>query len=245
MSTARAQAEAPATPTYEGIVDSIVEMLRASGALPASTADPTPWEAFQRLSKVVHESYRVPATTITPIMRRLLFGLGWAALPRHLVGVGTYVGYAFTWLLRQRQDPEAPGLFDAAAGIDIDREANASARENARALEHGERLAFLDMDGADGLAAWEHPIDLLYLDVDDPVTGKQDYRRLLEAAAARLAPGALVLAHDPCVEAFQPEFERYHEYLRQSEDFLGPWVLPIDACGLSVAARARGTEEIA
>jgi len=168
-------------------------------------------------------------------MRRLLFALGLAARPHNVVGVGTYVGYTFSWLLRDRSDTEAAPFFDAAVGIDVDSQANILARRNCAVLDHGVRLGFMDADGVVAVASLEKPIDLLYLDLDDPPRGKAAYQRVLQAAYPRLQPGALVLAHDPCVKAFEQDFAAYHYYVRESGLFSGPWILPVDVCGLSVA----------
>jgi predicted O-methyltransferase YrrM len=219
--------------TYEELVDGIVAVLRRKGAV--SSSRPTPWDAFLALSHAVHEGFEIPATTVTPVLRRLLFALGFAARPRNLVGVGTYVGYAFAWLLRDRGDARAGPFCESARGIDVDRDANRLARRNCARLGHGSRLTFVDGDGTlDRI--YERPVDLLYLDLDDADRRKAGYVLALRAASARLRPGALVLAHDPCVPMFAGDFAVYHEFVRESPRFDGPWVLPVDECGLSVAA---------
>jgi predicted O-methyltransferase YrrM len=219
--------------TYEEIVDRILERLASAGAL-RETNDERTWDSFGRTSAVIHHTFDIPPTAVTPMMRRLLFALGRAARPRTIAGVGTYVGYAFAWLLGDASDPAAH-RFDRAVGIDVDRVANEQARRNCDALGHADRLSFLDEDGAEALRRWEHgPIDILYLDLDDPVRGKRPYVDVLAAALPHLAPGALVLGHDPCVERFKDDIARYHEFVRASS-LLGPWVLGVDACGLSVA----------
>lgn len=220
--------------TYESIVEYILTILRRAGALPPDPV-PTPWDAFLRLSDLIHETYEIPSTTFTPIMRRLLFALGFAARPSNIVGVGTYVGYTFSWLLRCRSDPEAAPFFETAMGIDVDAQANALARRNCAILGHGERLTMVDADGVVAVTGSRQPIDLLYLDIDDPLTGKSAYWRVLDAALPHLPWGALVLAHDPCVPNFAQDFAIYHRYIQESGLFFGPWVFPVDACGLSIA----------
>src|SRR5260370_23434 len=92
--------------TYEEIVDSVVAMLQRAGVLPGDCVR-TPWDSFLRLSNLIHETYKVPSTTFTPIMRRLLFALGLAARPLNVVGVGTYVGCTPSGFLRDRTDAAA------------------------------------------------------------------------------------------------------------------------------------------
>lgn len=220
--------------TYEDIIDGLLDLLRRADCL--ALADlPTPWDSFLRLSDLIHNSYEVPSTTFTPVMRRLLFALGYASQARNIVGVGTYVGYTFSWLLRDRSDPEAAPYCEMAVGIDVDSSANALARRNCDLLGHGQRLTFIDSDGEAAIADSDWPIDLLYLDLDDPATGKSGYKRVLKTALDHLRPGALVLAHDPCVPAFRKDFESYNELVNGCERFRRSWTFPVDVCGLAVA----------
>lgn len=220
--------------TYEEIVDALLASMTAVHAL-SPPVPPAPWDAFVRLSSTIHQTFTIPSTTFTAIMRRLLFGIGWAARPRRLVGLGTYVGYTFAWLLRDRSDETAAPFLERAVGIDVDPQANALARRNCEILRHGARLSFLDADASETLAAWEDAIDLLYLDLDSPDTGKAGYAEALQAALPHLASGALVLAHDPCVLRFRDDFDAYHDFVSRSGRFSHSWVLPVDVCGLSVA----------
>jgi predicted O-methyltransferase YrrM len=220
--------------TYEELVDSIVVALQEGAVLPPQRA-PTPWDSFIRLSDLVHANYRVPFTTITPVMRRLLFALGFAARPATIVGVGTFVGYAFTWLLRDRADKASGPHFNFGLGLDIDGEATALATRNCQYLGHREHLRYHTEDGVTAVAALCRPIDLLFLDLDDPVTGKAGYVEVLRAALPRLRPAATVLAHDPCVERFQEDFAHYHEFVESTDAFSDVCVIPLDACGLALA----------
>lgn len=223
--------------TYEDIVDVIIERFRRADVLPPATGT-TPWNAFVRLSNLIHGTYEIPDTTVTPVMRRLLFGLAVAARSVNIVGVGTYVGYPFSWLLRDRADRESVGerQWETATGIDVDEGANIVARRNCSVLGHDERLRFLTVDGVVGVSRSTPAIDLLFIDLDDQVRRKAAYRDVLEAALPQLQVGALVLAHDPCVPAFEKDFAAYHGLIRESGLFRGPWVLRVDGCGLSVAA---------
>ena len=220
--------------TYEEIVECIVSFLTKVAGLEKSQSS-IPWNAFLRLSDLIHSQFGIPFTTFTPIMRRLLFGIGYASHPGTIIGVGTYVGYTFSWLLRTRTDDEAPACFTTALGIDTDKGANGVARQNCEILGHGSRLRYLDAEGSAWIRASNMPIDLLYLDLDDPVTGKSGYESVLEGSLPYLRSGALVIAHDACVKAFDQDFTRYHNAIRNSGRFRGPWVFPVDACGLSVA----------
>jgi|SRR5687767_554824 len=220
--------------TYEDIIDGLLDLFRRADGLPAAVS-PTPWESFLRLSDLIHNRYEIPSTSFTPIMRRLLFALGYASQARNIVGVGTYVGYTFSWLLRDRSDPEGAPYCEMAVGIDVDAGVNALARRNCDLLGHGQRLTFIDSDGEIAIANSDWMIDLLYLDLDDPATGKSGYERVLKAALDHLRSGAIVLAHDPCVPAFRKDFDSYNDLVSRCEMFSRSWVLPVDACGLAVA----------
>lgn len=226
--------EDPKEITHEDVIDGIIVLLQEAGACPGNSR-PVDWDVFLRLSELVHRTYEVPSTTFTPLMRRLLFALGAVTTPDYVVGVGTYVGYTFSWLLRDRSDREGGPFVKRAVGIDINKEANAVARQNCSALGHRDRLSFVGSDGASALNRFNGSVDLLYIDLDNEIKGKSEYRNVLEAAMPHLRPHAMILAHDPCVEAFSEDFERYHNFIRESGKFHGAWVFPVDACGLSVA----------
>jgi hypothetical protein len=225
--------------TFEAIVEDVIGLMRDAGALPSDSLS-IPWDSFLRLSELVHSSFVVPSTTLTPIMRRLLFATGYATHASQLVGIGTHVGYAFAWLLRDRSDAVCGPFLTRATGFDTNAEATALASKNCSVLGHGSRVQFVNQDGVAGLNLMKHTIDVLYLDLDDPLTGKRGYRAALEAAVAHLKSGSLVIAHDPCVTKFTEDFNYYHDYVRHSGLFAACWVFPVDRCGLSVAVRKRG-----
>lgn len=231
--TARSELPGDAGPTQEELIDLTLAALHGAGAVPRAPA--APWDAFVRLSDRVHAAYRIPSTTFTPAMRRFLFALGWAVGPRTIVGVGTFVGYTFTWLLRDRTDPEAGPFFDLAIGVDVDGDSTRLAVENCTVLHHGDHLRFVAADGVTAVAGMSMAIDLLFLDLDDPVTGKAGYVDVLGAALSRLNPGALVVAHDACVPRFRADFDRFFDFIESTGRFLGPWTLALDASGIALA----------
>jgi predicted O-methyltransferase YrrM len=230
----RGTAAAAPSPTLGEIVGALVGVLQQEGALPTGRGE-VPWEAFGRLSSRVHAEFHVPGTTVTAVMTRLLFALGFLARPRAVLGAGTYVGYAFAWLVRDRDDPAAAPYCTSAVAVDTDATATDLARGNLGKLGHGAALRVVTADAHEVLRNRREPLDLLYLDVDDPTSGKAAYASLLRAAEPALAPGALVLAHDPCVPKFTDDFQAYHDAVVESPRLSGPWVVPVDFCGLSVA----------
>lgn len=187
------------------------------------------WPAYESATEVI-SCFEVPQSTISPAMRRLLFSLAYVTRPTVVVGAGTYVGFAFSWLLAGAA-PHRSLL--AAHALDIDPEASSIARRNLARLA----IDFVSVEVADAVAwltANTAPISLLFIDIDSPDRRKAGYLDVLRAAQSSLASGAIVLAHDPCVARFAADFHTYHEYIRASELFRDPVILPIDECGLSV-----------
>lgn len=222
--------------TYESIAESIIHFLKISSSHGERLDLAVPWDSFIKLSNLIHENYVIPSTTFTPMMRRLLFALGIAAKPSTIVGIGTFVGYTFSWLLRDRSDTSIVKLTNA-LGIDIDSEANVIARKNCWTLGHQDRLSFRDEDGIHAMRSINFPIDLLYLDLDSPVEGKRGYADIVKESMPHLLPGSMIVAHDACVPKFRTDFINYHGYLQGMGVFEGPWTFPVDACGLSITIR--------
>lgn len=216
--------------THEELVDRLVQGLATR--VPLSSARSCRWGDFGEYSRLVHTSFEVPSTTVSPVMRRLLFALGHASAGT-LVGVGTYVGYGFAWLVGGMWSASS---LTVAVGIDIDIDANAIARRNFASLPFADRVHFVDGPGEE-IDHSDEPVDVLFLDLDDSVTGKSGYTDILEKAAHRLSPGALVVAHDPCVERFAADFIRFHAAIGSSPMLEGPWILPVDSCGITLAVR--------
>ncbi len=210
------------------IAGQVVEIVgRGGGPLDASRVD---WREFERLAALIRPSFIVPSTTITPVMARVLFALGAARAPRAVLGIGTYVGYGFAWLLGRDRGLGAR----SAVGIDVDAVANTIARHNLALLGYGDRLRIIDGDGIALAPQHASDAELLFVDLDDPTTGKTGYRDVLSGVVEDLPPGALVLAHDPSVPKFSDAFRFYVDYARESGRLARDWVFPIDDCGLSV-----------
>jgi len=221
------------SPTYDKVAEYCLEILVRGGALPRQSFTPD-WNAFSRLSRKVHERFHIPSTTFTPIMRHLLFLLASYKAPRAIVGAGIYVGYTFAWLIRDAEDCPRTDAPQSIIGLDVDEDAIAIARQNCALLNHGKGLSLLKQDALEYLHGRVEPIDCLYVDIDAPNGRKDAYVDVLAAAAPRLTSGALVLAHDPCIAAFAQAFKSYHGLVERDRRLRGPWILPVDACGLSI-----------
>ncbi|MBY5345161.1 class I SAM-dependent methyltransferase [Rhizobium leguminosarum] len=212
------------------IVDASFAILTSCGILkrPVPSFEPSLYEAAQGR---IEPHFEVPQTTISPLMRRFLFHFARATQPQFIYGAGTYVGFAFAWLISGRQVGD--GDFNA-RGVDCDSAATIIARRNMTWLE---TIGTLDLPVADALIDLESssdPIDLLFIDVDAVDTRKSLYTDILECAKPHLRSGALILAHDPLVAAFRNDFERFFAYIEHQDCFGPNCILPLDDCGISV-----------
>ena len=232
--TAPAQEPANAA-ELDGITADVLARLAAAGFFGDGAAAPAfPADRFAALDERVRATFAVPHTTMTPLARRLLFGLAAAHQPAVSVVLGTFVGYAAVWLFGPALPPEPLVTARLLAGCDIFDAAIDQARANFAALqpEHGVRLEVAD--AYEFVDRFAEPIDLLYLDVDSAEHGKRDYLGLLRRAQDRLAPGAPVLAHDVTHPYYLDDVAPYQEAVRDKARFRRTATLHIDPCGLEV-----------
>jgi predicted O-methyltransferase YrrM len=222
----------PVPPSLEDVADFAVAILRTAGIIDPGAPQPD-WIAFAQAQRRI-ESFEVPWTTITPLMRRFFYALSAAAQPERMIGAGTYAGFAFAWLVMGHAQGGSLPRFVEAVGLDIEAEATALARRNAAALDLGARLRFEQAEAATWLRTCSTPISLLYIDIDAPGSRKSGYVEVLRAARRKLIPGALVVAHDACVPLFASDFDRFHEAIKDDSGLVGPQVLQLDECGVSV-----------
>lgn len=210
-----------------------MERLSAVGII---TEPRYPADDFHALRARVGEAFEVPQTSITPIMSRTLFALSASLRPRRIVGIGTYAGNGLVWLA-------GPALWGRRAtdaqvvGCDIDPGACELARRNFRRLDSAEPVELRCCDGHELLAEGDDPIDVLYLDADDPTIRKGVYRSLLEQALPRLRPDAVVLAHDVMLPIFAADLRPYLEMVREGGGFRASLALAVDGCGLELTIR--------
>lgn len=215
----------------------VLTRLAGAGFFPAR--DPLfPASHFHEFDTRVRSAFSVPHTTMTPLARRVLFGVAAAQQPRTTVVLGTFVGYAAAWLFGPALPPDplfAPGRM---VGCDLLEPAVLQARSNFDALRPDPSVAspvelvvedaYAFLDRIDG------KIDLLYLDVDSDKRGKRDYLGLLERAEEHLADHALVLAHDVTHPFYVQDVAGYQQAVRDRSRFRRTATLRIDPCGLEI-----------
>jgi predicted O-methyltransferase YrrM len=223
----------PIAPHLEEVAEFALGIVKRTGLIDSDAPAPD-WDSYARIQSTI-EGFDVPWTTITSVMRRFFYAISAAAGPAHIVGAGTYVGFGFAWLVMGRARGRSARPLLNAVGLDIDGEATATARRNTAALDLDGVLRFEQTEAVKWLRACQDPISLLYLDIDAPSARKSGYLDVLEAARPRLSAGALIVAHDACVPLFASDFERYHEVIEHDPGLVGPVVLPLDECGVSLA----------
>jgi predicted O-methyltransferase YrrM len=213
----------------------------ARGVLPDR---PLPdWQAYRGFRARVRDTFTVPETSITPLMARILYGVAHLARPARVLGVGTYAGNALVWLIGPGFDAHGSYRGQRAVGIDIDPAATALARANLGRLGVDDRV---ELVCADGHRAGElgHDWDLLLLDADDPDRRKGIYLSLLDATYPALAAGALVLAHDICVDRFREQMARYQTVVADPSSFERTVSLEVDECGLEISIKGSMRERV-
>jgi predicted O-methyltransferase YrrM len=212
------------------IIDTACGALVADGILPEGFPgfDPSLFAAAQ---KCIESNFIVPQTTISSIMRRFLFHLAFGARPSHIYAAGSYVGFAFAWMVAGRQ---AHGTNFIGRGVDIDAVATQTARRNLSHLACGSQVGVEVTDALEDLQRAGPVMDMLFIDIDSPDGRKAAYRDIIEAARPRLGPGALVLAHDALVPIFADDFRRYFDWIEAASSFGATSILPLDECGIAV-----------
>jgi predicted O-methyltransferase YrrM len=194
-----------------------------------------PWADFHRLRERLHETFEVPATTLTPLTARVLFGLAALHRPRRIAVCGCYAGNLMAWTAGGGFGPFARYPGERAVGIDTDSDATALASANfARAgFSAGTRAVTGDAFDPRRFAG-EGPWDLLLIDIDVPGARKSGYARVLQGWLPYLAPGAVVVAHDVSHPVFAWDLRHYRDYALDS-GAAASTTLPIDDCGLEVS----------
>jgi predicted O-methyltransferase YrrM len=195
----------------------------------------TSWSAFDRLSTIISEKFRTETTSISPEMSAFLFAISQVSKRDGLVGVGTFQGYAFSWLLQDFFESDFT-KWNYASAIDTSIDCCILAQKNLNYLNYGARLSIINADGLETLRQHQFPISLLYLDIDDPVSRKSGYADLFSSALPNIVSGGLVLAHDCAVDKFSEDFAKLKDRVVSSKLAKGYLELKFDDCGIAIAA---------
>jgi len=226
--------------TEEENIRIAIEEMRRYGVLPEGRDyDPSKFEA---LREAVRKNFRIPWTSITPPMERLLYAIAAIKRPRTIVGIGIYCGNTLVWNVGPACGSGRVYRADRLVGVDIDREAIELARENFRRIG-AEEVELLAEDGHEFLERIDHPIELLYLDAYGPLPGtngpstKLIYLTLLQRAYDKIPKGGLVIAHDTLPAWFVRSARKYLEFVRDKAHFQVSLSIEPDREGLEVSMK--------
>ncbi|MEV4320520.1 hypothetical protein [Actinocrispum sp. NPDC049592] len=213
------------------IAQDMLDVCVHGGVLPPPPDDL--WDLFARTHASIRENFRIPATSLSPVAARVLFGVAACTQPARLAGLGTYVGNLFAYLAGPGFGPYRCYDGDLAIGIEIDEGAAAAARQNFEAAGFTPGATFETRDARNPIPAIK-PWQLLLVDADDPHRRKAVYHDLLVAWQACLAPRGVVLAHDTRYPAFAEQVAPYLDLVR-GPGFEISVPLPVDEYGLELS----------
>jgi predicted O-methyltransferase YrrM len=214
--------------------------LHRLGLLDGHDYDPKP---FALLRTAVRQHFEIPWTSITPPMERLLYALGAVQRPRVVVAMGIFCGNTLVWNVGAAAGPGKVYDAERLVGVEVEPGSVELARRN---FEHigAAGVEILREDGHDTLARFHGSIELLYLDAsgsgkeaDPRRRGKSIYTTLLEAACDRLAPGALVIAHDTIPAWFPKQAQAYLDAVRDPRRFRASAEVRIDEQGVEITRK--------
>ncbi|MFB3892554.1 MAG: class I SAM-dependent methyltransferase [Phycisphaerae bacterium] len=215
------------------VVDAALAALVREGILPHGRYDHAKFLAHRQ---AVRELFDIPWTGITPRMQRLLYATSAIRRPAVMLAAGVFCGNTFISNAGAAVGPGACYAARELIGVEIKPEEADRARRNVRRIDPT-GLARIVADDAVSVAAGFHgQIDLLYLDADGAGgKGKGIYLDIVEAAAGKLTPGALVLAHNSVNCASR--LSDYLAHVRDVRNFRASINIIMDGEGLEVSAK--------
>ena len=155
------------------------------------------------------------------ILRVLAESLG----ARHIVEIGTSIGYSGTWFcLGLRQTGGKLTTFEIDAGR------AATARANFKRAGVDNLVTLVEGDAHENVAKLEAPIDILFLDAD-----KEGYLDYLNKLLPKLRPSGLVIAHNMNQRQADPQFVK----AITSNPELETVFMNLDTSGISVTMKKR------
>ncbi len=175
----------------------------------------------------------VDVTSLTPAAARVLLAIGGHAgrSGARLVVIGAYQGLFAAWMQAGTETPLDIAL------VDPDRDALNRAVDNLDRLEVRPKAVVPVGRGWrdwDGLADWVRHDGVVFVDLDDPTTGKWDYLDVLEMFLTTATAPSWCVFHDTCLPRFADVGGGVRE-LAMSRTAPHA-VLPVDTCGMTVVA---------
>jgi len=215
------------------VVDAALAALRGAGIIPHTAYDSAKMLAHRR---AVQELFEIPWTAISPRMQRLLYALNAITQPHNMLAAGVFCGNTFISNAGAAVGPGACYAAGELIGIEIKPDEAQRAERNVRRIDPTGTARVVAADAVQFVADFPGRIDLLYLDADGAGgRGKGIYLDILEACFDKLAPGALVLAHNS-VNGGEP-LACYLDYVRSSGALTASLNVVLDPEGLEVSMK--------
>ena len=206
------------------VVHGVLTALHAEGFLSGTNYNE---DLFMAHRNAVKERFEIPWTGISPRMQRLLFAINAISRPKIMVAIGVFCGNTFISNAGAAIGPGACYTAERLVGIEIVDEEAKRARRNVQTVDSESIAEIISGDGVAWLESFDGLIDLLYIDADGA------YLPIIEqAAAGKLKPRALVLAHNSI--NLESELKDYLTYVRSPSNSLRSLNVMIDDQGLEV-----------
>lgn len=219
--------------TEIAVVGEALAVLREEGILPHTDYDLGKILAHR---KAVRELFEIPWTAITLRMQRLVYAINAIAQPQTMIAAGVFCGNTFISNAGAAVGPGACYTAKDLIGVEIRPEEAERAERNVRRLDPTGVARVVAADAIDVVREYPVAPDLLYLDADGSGgRGKGIYLEILEACHERMAPGAIVLAHNSVNGG--PPVQPYLDWVRDPAHCRASVNVVIDIEGLEVTAR--------
>lgn len=215
------------------VVDAALAALLEAGVLGSAEYD---HEKFLAHRREVAEKFEIPWTAITPRVQRLIYVINAITRPANMIAAGVFCGNTFISNAGAAVGPGAAYTARNLIGIEIVPEEAARAERNVRRIDPTGVARVVAADAVEYVAAFDEPVDLLYLDADGAGgKGKGVYLEILEACYSRLPEGAVVLAHNSVNSA--ERLCHYSAFVRDDAKMSASVNVVIDGEGLEVSAK--------
>ena len=178
----------------ESFVDRYLAVLEKRGIIPSKEYDK---KKFAQVRSEVRDVFACgKKTSIRPEEERLLYALSEIVEPKSVIGVGSYFGYAMSWIVAG-MDPEGTAYL-----IDPNQEVSELAQSNFEQLGLGERVSSINDDFFDVVDDLPET-DLVWIDASGPkITMISDQRHkkiygpIIKSLDDHVVDGGIVLAHN-------------------------------------------------
>ncbi len=138
----------------------------------------------RRLQKLEAEAAEKDVPIVGPVVGRLLYLMARLSKARQILELGTATGYSAICMGEACRENRGQVIT-----FEIDPEMARRARDNIAQAGLDDVIEVRCQDALDALAAFEHPVDMLFMDIE-----KQDYARLLPGIEKIVRPDGLLIA---------------------------------------------------